>query len=237
MNNAENAAAPISRSQANLLRIPQELRDNIFEYLYGISDAANDRINIRLPRVHWSNVKSIKAEARIACYQAPPSKDAILVCRQLYEEMSNMQAAAFRHYWNESTFHICEDDVVINNGSCAGSDRDMQHAKHFVFHVRCDEEPVEVELHFRAGKWMPSFYVSDQLWSVSVYFQQHGIPAPQGPQPVYGFEEDMRIRSAPGAFSGERETMNPECGMGFTAEDLCVAKSMMDELIVDWIFL
>ena len=237
MNNAENAAASIFRSQASLLGIPQELRDKIFEYLYGVSDAANDRINIRLPRVHWSNVKSIKAEAMIACYQAPPSKDAILVCRQLYEEMSNMQAAAFRRYWEENTFHICEDDVVLGNRFYAGSDRDMQHAKHFVFHVRCDGEPVEVEMHFRAGKWMPSYYISDRLWSTSVYFQRFGTPAPQGPQPAYEFEGDMRQRSAAGAFSGERETMNPECGLGFTAIDLCVAKSTIDDVIVEWIFL
>jgi hypothetical protein len=236
LNDADTAVASTSRSQANLLAIPQELRDKIFEYVYGVSDAANKRINIRLPRLAWNIVDPAKAEARIPSYQAPPSKNAILVCRQLHMEMNNMQATALCRYWDESTFHV-RDDVALSDRFCAGSDRDIQHVKHFVFHVRCMHEMVEVDLHFRTGKWAASFYISDRLWSVSVMFQQFGLPTPQALQPGTGFEEDMRRRSRSGAFSGERETMNPERGMGFTAEDLCVAKFVIDEAIDDWVFL
>ena len=148
-----------------------------------------------------------------------------------------MRAAAFRRYWEESTFHICEDDLVLGNKLCAGSDRGMQSVKHFVFHVRCMHEMIEVELHFRTGKWAASFYISDSLWSASAIFQQLGLPAPQGSQPGVGFAEDVRRLSSSGAFSGERETMNPECGLGFTAIDLCVAKFVIEDSIVDWVFL
>lgn len=148
-----------------------------------------------------------------------------------------MQAAAFRRYWNESTFHISDDAVELNNSFRAGPDRDMQRFKHFIFHTRCDHEMVEVGLHFRAGKWTASYYVSDSLWSLSTVFRQHGVPAPQGLQTGYGFEEDVRTFSASGAFSGERKAMNPEAGLGFTAKDLCVAKYVIDQSITDWILL
>jgi hypothetical protein len=216
-----------------LLEIPQELRDKIFEYVYGVSDAANKRIDIRLLRPS----RNIEAEARIPSCQAPQFKDAILVCRQLRVEMSNMQAAAFRRYWNESTFHIGDDGMDLGDSFRTGSDRDMQHVKHFVIHARCDRETVEVGLQFQAGKWTASYYISDRLWSNSTLYLQHGIPAPQGLQTGFDFEEDMRRFSASGAFSGEREAMNPEYGLGFTAEELLVAKSVIDQVIVDWVFL
>jgi len=202
-----------------------------------VSDAADQRIIMTLACFSWDTTNGAEAEARIASYQAPPSKAAILVCRQLRMEMSNMQVAAFRRCWDESTFHICEDDMAFLNRFCVGPDRDMQHVKHFIFHVRCVNEMIEVELHFRAGKWAASFYVSDQLWSVSTMFQQFGVPAPQGLQPGLGFQEEMRQRSASGAFSGERETMDPESGLGFTAVDLCLARRVIDHSIVDWVFL
>jgi hypothetical protein len=236
LNNAENTVASTSRSQASLLGIPQELRDKIFEYVYGVSDAADEHINVMLHRLDWNNMNSAKAEARIASYQAPPSKNAILVCRQLRMEMSNMQAAALRRYWDKSTFHI-SDDGVLGDRLFAGSDRDIQHVKHFVFHVLCMHEMIEVELNFRTGKWAASFYISDSLWSASAIFLQLGLPAPQGSQPGVGFAEVVRRFSRAGAFSGERETMNPECGLGFTAIDLCVAKFVIEDAIVDWVFL
>ncbi|KAM0706320.1 hypothetical protein Q7P35_005646 [Cladosporium inversicolor] len=192
-------------TQANLLSIPQELRDKIFEYFYGVSDAANKRFDIRLLRPSWTTIEPANAEVRIPSYEVPPSKDAILVCRQLYMEMSNMQAAAFRRYWNESTFHISDDAVEFNNSFRAGPDRYTQRFKHFIFHTRCDHEIVEVGLHFRAGKWTASYYISDSLWSLSTVFRQHGVPTPQGLQTSYGFEEDVRTFSASGAFSGERK--------------------------------
>ena len=107
----------------------------------------------------------------------PPSKNAILVCRQLYIEMSNMQAATFRQYWSENSFDISDDHGLASNVFCPGPDRDLQHVKRFADHLVFDHLTITVRLHFQAGKWIASFYPPDHpFWSK--IFQSRGKPIP-----------------------------------------------------------
>lgn len=145
-------------SQASLLGIPQELRNKIFEYVYGEPDAASGLIKLKVLGPSWAAGTTagpnltIDASVRIPPSSVPPSKNAILACRQLRIEMSNMQAAAFRRYWSESTFDIYDDRGLLSNIFCAGSDRDLQHIKRFVDQVKWRGKMITVGLHFQAGK-------------------------------------------------------------------------------------
>jgi hypothetical protein len=61
------------------------------------------------------------------------------VCKQIYAEMSKMQAAAFRNYWIANTFK-----VELCNSSFGGSDfiaeGDLQHINHIAYTCKrmCD---------------------------------------------------------------------------------------------------
>ena len=111
------AAFNTPASQASLLGILQELRNKIFEYVYGGSDAASGSIKLKMLGPSWAAGTTarpnltIDASARISPSSAPPSENVMLACRQLRIEMSNMQAAAFRRYWSGSTFDIYDTSI------------------------------------------------------------------------------------------------------------------------------
>lgn len=201
-------------------------------------DAANNRIKMRVLGPSWATGftagpnLAIKPAVRIVSHHAPPSKDAILACRQLCTEMSNMQAAAFRRYWSENTFEICDDHVATSDTFYTGSDRDMQHVKHFVVHVKCEDARVAVEVHFQAGNWMASFFAQDHAWSK--IFQWRGRSVPQGLQHLDEFDQEMRVQRTLEAFPGEREILSPGSGPGFTAGDLHRAEFVVHILIHEW---
>lgn len=239
LTDADPAPSHTPPSQASLLGIPQELRNKIFEYVYGEPDKASGWIKLKVLGPSWvagtttgPNL-TIDASARIPPSSAPPSKNAILACRQLRIEMSNMQAAAFRRYWSKGTFDTYDYREQLSNIFCAGSDRDLQHARRFVYQVKFRGKMISVRLYFQAGKWIASFCLPDQPWSKM--FQDLGKPAPRGFQHLAGFEEAMRLHYTLGALYGGRANMNPEFGLGFTAKDLHVAKAVFRALIRDWV--
>jgi hypothetical protein len=99
-------AAETQPHPATLLGLPQELRDNIFEHVYEVLGSPDDRIMLMLCLDIYRRRKGFP-EAAVPSSQAPPSKNPLLVCRQLYVEMKSMQAAAFRQYWSKTTFDLC----------------------------------------------------------------------------------------------------------------------------------
>jgi hypothetical protein len=75
---------------------------------------------------------------------APPSKDAILPCRQLYCEAKKMQNAAYRAYWTGNQFNF-EGKPVSRP-----SDENLQHIRHFSSSV---EGHHLFDLVFELGRW------------------------------------------------------------------------------------
>ena len=230
---ADNVADQAPPSQATLLGIPQELRNRIFEYVYDVSDMTSSRVQVELFSTSWG---SRKTAVRIPLHQAPPSQNAILLCRQLYIEMSNMQAAAFRQYWSEGTFEIGGDEPRFGDKFYARPNNDLQHVKHYLQHVkhfilnaRYQLPTFDIGLHFQAGKWIVSFKIPDSFWPV--FGQPPAGSVALGSQRVIGFEDQMRITSSTGAFSYERQSMDPECGLGFTAGDLYDAELVVRKLV------
>ena len=225
-------------NQHTLLGIPQELRNKIFEYVYGLPGVADDSIKTELLASSWiigiTGGPSLVEDAaiRLNSIQAPPSKDALLVCCQLWFEMRYMQAAAYRRYWSESTFDIRSDYISLADGSCDIPSSELQYAKHFIIHIHYGDAKIAVTLHFQAGKWIGTFSVSSHEWALLRQPSNTNIPAPQGLLCLIGFEDEMRDTSTKGAFSGQR-IMNPERGLGFTPDDLRVAKRAIWSLLYD----
>ena len=56
-------------------------------------------------------------------------------------------------------------------------------------------------------------------------------PYPRASQRLVGLEKTMRIKSHAGAFSGERENMDPDRGLGFTLEELFEVQSVIARLL------
>jgi hypothetical protein len=225
-------------NQPTLLGIPQELRNKIFEYVYGLPDAADDCIKTEL--LASSLIIGITtrpslvegAAVRLNSNQAPPSKDPLLVCRRLWFELRYMQAAAYRRYWTESTFDICRDHISLADGSCDIPSSELRYAKHFIIHVHYGRAKIAVRLHFQAGKWIGTFRVPSHDWALLRQPSNTNVPAPQGLLCLIGFEDEMRDTSTKGAFSGQ-QTMNPERGLGFTPDHLRVAERAIWSLIYD----
>jgi hypothetical protein len=107
-----------------LLSIPQELRDKIFSYVYNTFDA-DDTVFLRF---------KTPDQAGVEWNDAPPTKNALLVCKQIHAEQKKVQAAAYRRFWTVQKF-------IVMVGNCSTRKRlhlvtktDLQHICRLVFH-------------------------------------------------------------------------------------------------------
>lgn len=105
-----------------LLSLPPELRNTIFSYVYGTA-VADHIILLRF--------KSGRAGGESD--NSPPNKDSLLICRQIYSEMKEMQAAAYRRYWVVQKFLIIADRDTKKNLHLANK-ADLQHICHLAVH-------------------------------------------------------------------------------------------------------
>ena len=96
-NHPTKTSRTTEQSRPTLLGIPQELRDMIFSYVYDTFDADN---TVLIFVASWR--AGMKSE------EAPRTKDALLVCKQIYAEQKKMQAAAHRRYWTVQRFLLAE---------------------------------------------------------------------------------------------------------------------------------
>jgi hypothetical protein len=219
--------------EPTLLGIPQELRNKILGHVYDVSDTPGGGIGLMLDEAGWCCPYGLP-EAGIQSSEAPPSKNPILVCRQLYKEMRSMQAAAFRQYWSKSTFdasvscHLEETSDRLYRAA----DRDLQHIK--CFSISCGREglgfAVDVECRFQAGRWTASFSFTDHVWMCICDCNglRRRVSRPRGLLRLVFFDREMR-RQASG---DEPTTMDPDLGAGFTARDMRVARRVVVSLIL-----
>lgn len=117
---------------------------------------------------------------------SPPSKDPLLICRQLYTEMAQKRTSAYRAYWTTNTFFITaftedryrfhEDDsrwYLTSEPQQAEpsppteerdeivTDDNMRHIHRFAFHMNVGEE-----------LYILLFRV-DKVWSVNILLPEH----------------------------------------------------------------
>lgn len=87
--------------------------------------------------------------AKIPLQQTPPqTKGTIFACRQLCEEMGDMQAAASRVYWSRNRFVFDAEQFM----SVFPVDRDVQHFQRFCLVLR-HLPNYHVHIVFERGKW------------------------------------------------------------------------------------
>lgn len=116
-NNSLSDSPPLKfadQSQSRLMTIPRELRIMIYGYVFDYNiDARKKRINIKDEEADSEN-KSPYLTPKIRLEKtAPPSKEVILPCRELYLEMRNMQVSAYRHYWTHNRFTLPLDKIAF----------------------------------------------------------------------------------------------------------------------------
>lgn len=110
------------RGSLTLLSIPPELRNTIFSYVYGRA-TANHIILLRFK----------SGRAGVESDKVPPNKDSLLICRQIYNETKEMQAAAYRRYWTVQNFLIIADRDTKKDLHLA-TKADLQHICHLAVH-------------------------------------------------------------------------------------------------------
>jgi hypothetical protein len=129
------------RSSPTLLSLPPELRNAIFSYVYGKA-VANHIILIRFQ----------SGRAGVESDMAPPNKDPLLICRQVYDETKKMQAAAYRRYWAVQKFLIIADRDTERDLHLA-TKADLQHIRHLAVHryfARPEKYTALISFHYSA---------------------------------------------------------------------------------------
>ena len=136
------------QSGSRLMSLPKELRNKIYTLVF-----CDNIDRVREPiRYDWK-VEAVVADAPARVNldsSSPPSKGAILACRELYEEMKGMYVAAYRIYWSDNRFVY--DAGLLGTASVLPANKDLQHVQQFclVLHRLSD---YYVHIVFEGGKW------------------------------------------------------------------------------------
>jgi hypothetical protein len=107
-----------------LLSIPQELRDIIFAHIFTLT-SPNATTDLRI--VPCDNIRQDVRAGTLPHEPSPPSKNLLLVCRQLNTELKQAHATAYRHYWGTQTFHITGSRPFILSKLRPISNLDLRH--------------------------------------------------------------------------------------------------------------
>jgi hypothetical protein len=152
-----------------------------------------------------------------------PSKDPLLICRQIYAEMKKMQAARFRDYWQNNIFVV---DAMDHRHSSESSSRPRQDtherlapsdlvANENLKHVHC--------IAFRMNAYWESYVVCfafHKAWDVCLLLPKEEAPPrallryifPQGSKSANLERTLIELN----ARVGDEAIRNPSRGRGFT---------------------
>jgi hypothetical protein len=127
----------------SVLNIPQELPDKIFEYVYG-TGADNGRVDVIVV-----NSRRPFRRVMLASRHTLPSKDTLLICRQLYFEIRGMQQALYRQFWTANTIHLSSSQEFKDpegQHERAAFYNGLVHAQHFVIFVEESDHRYEIDI-------------------------------------------------------------------------------------------
>ena len=130
------------------MTIPKEIRNMIYDFVF-----CDNIVPVREPIKYDWEVEAVVADAPARVnldLASPPSKGTILACRELYEEMKEMYAAAYRAYWSDNRFIY--DVGRLDAASVLPADKDLQNVQHFCFVLR-RRPNYYVHIVFEEGKW------------------------------------------------------------------------------------
>lgn len=133
------------------MTLPKEIRNIIYMFVF-----CDDLDHVCEPvryMLRTLESKVVMADVPTRVYldkSSPPSKGTILACRELYDEMKGMQAAAYRAYWSNNRFVY--DAGRLEAQSVLPADKDLQHVQQFCLVLR-GLPKYEVHIVFEGGKW------------------------------------------------------------------------------------
>lgn len=136
------------QSASRLMTLPKEIRNSIYTSVF-----CDNIESVRDPVRYYRDPEVVVAAAptRISLSRSsPPSKGAILACRELYSEMKGMHAAAYRAHWSSNLFVY--NDRRQNTRYCLPADRDLRHMQQFCLVPR-HLLGYHIHIVFEEGKW------------------------------------------------------------------------------------
>lgn len=137
------------QSSSRLMTLPKEIRNIIYTYVFC------DNIDyVREPVRYDAEGNAVMSDVPRSVHldqSSPPSKETILACRELYSDMKEMHAAAYREYWSNNRFIYGVQHLGAARIRPAGNN--LQRVQQFCLMIR--DLRVEYHLHiaFEGGSW------------------------------------------------------------------------------------
>ena len=147
----------LSTPQVNppaLLSIAQELRDIIFAHVFNTADPSST-IDLRI--IPCDNARKDVRAGTPSREASPPTKDPLLVCRQLHTEQRQAHAAAYRRYWDSQRFHITTDRPYLLAKLRLASEPDLRRIRCLSIAPMLKRTRIKLLITFRfeaASKWL-----------------------------------------------------------------------------------
>ena len=137
-----------------LLSIAQELRDIIFAHVFNTADP-NSTVDLRI--IPCDNIREDVRAGTLSREPSPPTKDPLLLCRQLHTEQRQAHAAAYRRYWDSQRFHITTDRPYLLAKLRLASEPDLRHIRCLSIAPMLKRTRIKLLITFRfeaASKWL-----------------------------------------------------------------------------------
>lgn len=206
------------------MTLPQELRNRIYDYVFADSITyAREPIKYDWEVKAELNTETAYVPARIRLDEtAPPTKDALLPCRQLYSEMKEMQATAFREYWSTNRFiySVAEMGPAVGGKRPVPAQVKMQHIHHFSLLIKDD---YFLDIVLAGGLWesrlLPTHGRALGFGDMGIWLISQGETSDEVRENLISF-----------AKSPTRCTLDPRTGQGLT-ERMLRTISLDDEII------
>ena len=151
---AQESLSTPKGSPPALLNIAQELRDIIFAHVFNTADPSST-IDLRI--IPCDNVRKDVRAGTPSREASPPTKDPLLVCRQLHTEQRQAHAAAYRRYWDSQRFHITTDRPYLLAKLRLASEPDLRRIRCLSIAPMLKRTRIKLLITFRfeaASKWL-----------------------------------------------------------------------------------
>jgi len=213
----------------------------IFAHVFDTTDPTGT-MDLRI--IFYTNPQSKEQSIHAGTFprdSAPPSKDALLVCRQLYAEQKQSQAAAYRRWWTAQRFAVTFENPFMLAQLRPVARPDLQRIRWFAYAPIIGVGPsrILILIPFRFEAATPDV----SSWSATIERSQVCTPQPGEVLPWHltegcarreaflkgleGIVDDIRVRS------GGVAAVDPTAGRGLDAQEVYALASAVEEVMGD----
>ena len=216
---AQDSLSTPKGSPPALLNIAQELRDIIFAHVFNTA-GPNSTIDLRV--IPCDNIREDVRAGTLSHEASPPTKDPLLVCRQLHTEQKQAHAAAYRRYWDSQRFHITTDRPYLLAKLRLASASDLRHIRCLSIAPMLNRTRIKVLITLR-------FDADTSSWSVAIERSPRSRPRPGEDVPWQLTDCARRdaflqsLKNAVGALREDDEiptVVDPASGRGLDAREM-----------------